>query len=91
VVGGTSASSPQWAGLVAIADQIAGKGLGQINPTLYTLASGANYSKYFYDVTNGNNQTDPTIQGYPATTGWDPITGLGTPNAATLVPALAGH
>src|SRR5580700_1046750 len=91
VVGGTSASSPQWAGLVAIADQIAGHGLGQINPTLYALASGANYSTYFYDVTNGNNQTDPTIPGYPATTGWDPITGLGTPNAATLVPALAGQ
>ena len=91
VVGGTSCSSPQWAGLVAIADQIAGHSLGQINPTLYTLASGPNYGTYFYDVTNGNNQTDPTVPGYPATTGWDPITGLGTPNAATLVPALAGH
>jgi len=91
VVGGTSCSSPQWAGLVAIADQIAGHGLGQINPTLYSLASGPNYGTYFYDVTNGNNQTDPAVQGYPATTGWDPITGLGTPNAATLLPALAGQ
>jgi len=89
VVGGTSASSPQWAALTAIADQIAGHGLGQINPTLYTLADGANYSTYFYDVTTGNNQTQLTIPGYPATTGWDPITGLGTPNAANLVPALA--
>jgi subtilase family serine protease len=91
VVGGTSCSSPQWAGLVAIADQIAGHGLGQINPTLYSLASGPNYGTYFYDVTNGNNQTDPTVPGYPATTGWDPVTGLGTPNAAMLVPVLAGH
>jgi len=91
VVGGTSSSSPQWAGLVAIADQIAGHSLGQINPTLYTLASGPNYGTYFYDVTNGNNQADPAVPGYPATTGWDPVTGLGTPNAATLVPALAGH
>jgi subtilase family serine protease len=90
VVGGTSASSPQWAGLVAIADQIAGHGLGQINPTLYQLAAGPNYGTYFYDVTTGNNQADPSIPGYPATTGWDPVTGLGTPNAATLVPALAG-
>ena len=89
VVGGTSSSSPQWAGLVAIADQIAGHGLGQINPTLYALASGPNYGTYFYDVTTGNNQADPTVPGYPATTGWDPVTGLGTPNAATLVPALA--
>jgi subtilase family serine protease len=90
VVGGTSSSSPQWAGLVAIADQIAGHGLGQINPTLYSLASGPNYGTYFYDVTTGNNQADPSIQGYQAGTGWDPVTGLGTPDAATLVPALAG-
>jgi subtilase family serine protease len=91
VVGGTSCSAPQWAGLVAIADQIAGHGLGPINPTLYALASGASYGSYFYDVTNGNNQDDPAVPGYPATTGWDPVTGLGTPNAAALVPALAGH
>jgi subtilase family serine protease len=90
VVGGTSASSPQWAGLVAIADQIAGHGLGLINPALYKLASGSNYGTDFFDVTTGNNTTDPTVQGYPATTGWDPVTGLGTPNAAALVPALAG-
>ena len=91
VVGGTSSSCPQWAGLVAIADQIAGHGLGQINSTLYALAAGPNYGTDFYDVTTGNNQADPSIPGYPATTGWDPVTGLGTPNAAALVPALAGH
>jgi subtilase family serine protease len=89
IVGGTSCSSPEFAGLVAIADQIAGHGLGLINPTLYALASGPNYGTYFYDVTTGNNQANPTVPGFPATTGWDPVTGLGTPNAATLVPALA--
>ena len=89
LVGGTSCSSPQFAGLVAIADQIAGHGLGLINPTLYSLASGPNYGTYFYDVTTGNNQADPDVTGYPATTGWDPVTGVGTPNAAALVPALA--
>lgn len=88
-VGGTSCSSPQFAGVVAIADQIAGHGLGQINPTLYRLAAGPNYGTYFFDVTTGNNQADPSIPGYPATTGWDPVTGLGTPDAATLAPALA--
>jgi subtilase family serine protease len=89
VVGGTSCSSPEFSGLVAIADQIAGHGLGLINPTLYSLASGPSYGTYFYDVTTGNNQADPAIPGYPATAGWDPVTGLGTPDAATLVPALA--
>ena len=89
VVGGTSSSCPQWAGLVAIADQIAGHGLGQINPTLYSLANSANYSSDFFDVTVGNNQTDPNIPGYSASQGWDPVTGLGTPDAANLVPALA--
>jgi subtilase family serine protease len=89
VVGGTSCSSPEFSGLVAIADQIAGHGLGLINPRLYQLAAGPNYGTYFYDVTTGNNQADPSVPGYPATTGWDPVTGLGTPNAAALVPALA--
>jgi subtilase family serine protease len=89
VVGGTSSSSPQFGAIVAIADQVAGHGLGQINPTLYALASGKNYGTYFYDVTTGNNTADPAVTGYPATAGWDPVTGLGTPNAANLVPALA--
>jgi len=89
IVGGTSCSAPQFAGLVAIADQIAGHGLGQINPTLYALANSANYGSDFFDVTTGNNQANPAVPGYPATTGWDPVTGLGTPDAANLVPALA--
>jgi subtilase family serine protease len=90
LVGGTSCSSPQFAGIVALADQVAGHGLGPINNTLYTLASNpADYAADFYDVTTGNNQADPDVTGFPATTGWDPVTGLGTPNAANLVPALA--
>lgn len=89
-IGGTSLSCPQWAALVAMADQKAGHGLGLINPRLYSLASTpATYANDFFDVTVGKNQTDPTIPGYPATKGWDPITGLGTPNAANLVPDLA--
>jgi subtilase family serine protease len=87
LVGGTSCSAPQFAGMVAIAAQIAGHGLGQINPTLYSLASGN--GTYFYDVTTGNNGPDPSIPGYNASAGWDPVTGLGTPDAANLVPALA--
>lgn len=88
-IGGTSLSCPQWAGLVAIADQINGGGLGLINPALYKVASNAGtYAKDFFDVKVGNNTADPSVPGYPATTGWDPITGLGTPDAAQLLPDI---
>ena len=94
VIGGTSSSAPQWAGLVAIADQINGDqgnrgGLGLINPGLYRI--GANASRYaadFYDVTVGSQTKAPDGTGFSASTGWDPVTGLGTPNAAVLVPDL---
>ena len=85
--GGTSLSCPQWAGIVALADQVNGGGLGLINPGLYKIgADPVRYANDFYDVTTGNNQADPDIPGYPATTGSKPVTGLGTPNAANLVP-----
>jgi len=88
-IGGTSLSCPQWAGLVAIADQINGGGLGLINPGLYKIgADPGRYAADFFDITTGNNTADPSIPGYPATTGWDPVTGLGTPNAANLLPDL---
>jgi subtilase family serine protease len=88
VVGGTSCSAPQWAGLVAIADQMAGKDLGYINPALYQIASDpSKYAADFFDVTIGNNTTS-SIPGYPASTGWDAVTGLGTPDAASLLPDL---
>jgi subtilase family serine protease len=93
-IGGTSLACPQWAGLVAIADQMNGGGLGLINPALYKLAADpSRYARDFYDVTTGNNTADPNVPGYPATTGWDPVTGLGTPNAAELLPdlVLAAH
>lgn len=88
-IGGTSLSCPQWAGLVAIADQMNGGGLGLINPALYKVAADpAKYAADYYDVTAGNNQTVASVPGYSATPGWDPVTGLGTPNAAMLLPAL---
>jgi subtilase family serine protease len=95
VVGGTSCSSPQWAGLIAIADQMAGTDLGYINPALYQIASDpGKYAADFFDVTIGDNQTS-SIPGYPASSGWDAVTGLGTPNAANLLPdlvaAATGH
>src|SRR5438445_4973129 len=57
-VGGTSASSPQWAGLIAIADQMAGRDLGFINPALYQLADNAStHAADFYDPFENCNQT----------------------------------
>ena len=88
VVGGTSCSAPQWAGLIAIADQMAGSDLGYINPALYAIAADpAKYANDFFDVTTGMNQTT-AIPGYSASQGWDAITGLGSPNAANLLPDL---
>ena len=88
-IGGTSLSCPQWAGLVAIAAQINGGGLGLINPGLYKIGADATrYAADFYDVNTGNNTLVSSVPGYPAGTGWDPVTGLGTPNAAVLLPDL---
>jgi subtilase family serine protease len=88
VVGGTSAGSPQWAGLIAMADQMAGRDLGFINPALYQIADNPGmYASDFHDVTTGSNQTS-TIPGYSASQGWDAVTGLGSPDAANLIPDL---
>lgn len=86
---GTSAASPQFAAMVSLADEMAGTNLGLINDSLYQLAASPDYGMYFNDVTVGNNQTSPSVPGYSASPGWDPVTGLGTPIAANLVPALA--
>ncbi|MEN8602577.1 S53 family peptidase [Microbacterium rhizosphaerae] len=89
VVGGTSLSSPAMAGIVAIAAQLNGGGLGLINPALYKIgADPTRYAADFFDVTTGNNTLDPSVPGYPATTGWDPVTGLGTINGENFVPDL---
>jgi subtilase family serine protease len=87
VVGGTSCGSPQWAGLIAIADQMAKKDLGYTNPALYQIANDpVKYANDYFDVTVGNNQLDPSIPGYSASPGWDAVTGLGSPNVANLLP-----
>lgn len=91
LAGGTSAGSPFWAGLMAIANQIAGRPLGYINPALYQIASSADYSTVFRDVTSGDNSFSSgsvNVQGYQAGPGWDATTGLGSPNAEKLIPLL---
>ena len=100
VSGGTSEATPEFAGIVAIADQYSRtrlhKGrLGLINPALYRLAR--SHAPGIVDVTRGNNTvafpTAPgkvtTVKGYAARRGYDLATGVGTINAARFVPELA--
>jgi subtilase family serine protease len=87
--GGTSAGSPQWAGLVADADQLKGGRVGAINSRLYGwAASGSLANRLFHDVTTGDNSFGD-ITGFGAGPGWDASTGLGTPKANALIPQLA--
>jgi subtilase family serine protease len=94
LIGGTSAGSPQWAGIVAIADQKAERSLGFINKALYDIGrSEEAYSASFHDVTSGTNSVveldasnhPVAIQGFNAGQGWDATTGLGSPIANRLV------
>jgi hypothetical protein len=92
-VGGTSAGAPAWAGLIALVNQgraALGKssiGTGQTygtNSVLYALAGGSSYTNPngdFFDIISGSN-------GNSATTGYDRVTGLGSPVANKLVPDL---
>jgi len=84
---GTSAGTPQWAGIIALADQAAGRRLGSINRWLYHIAKSDAYSSAFHDVTSGNNNF-VGILGFKAAPGWDAVTGLGTPRVANLIPLL---
>jgi subtilase family serine protease len=97
LIGGTSEASPLFSGIVAIADQAARHDLGWLNPRLYAL--GDSPFSPINDITLGNNtvtwvqpSTNQTItvQGYNATRGYDLASGLGTPDGARLVAALAG-
>ncbi|EKM54114.1 uncharacterized protein PHACADRAFT_257728 [Phanerochaete carnosa HHB-10118-sp] len=85
LVAGTSCSSPIFASIVSlINDRLAAQGkgpLGFLNPFLYGAAAST-----FTDITTGDNPGCNT-NGFPAEAGWDPVTGLGTPNFAALLQA----
>jgi hypothetical protein len=94
IFGGTSAATPEFSGLVAMADQVAGQSLGTINNELYKIPYGGG----LVDVTSGNNDlgsftnsdgTTQDVPGFDALPGYDLATGLGTIDAARFVPALA--
>jgi subtilase family serine protease len=97
LVGGTSEASPEFAGVVAMAAQLAHHGLGNINSRLYRLGQFGHFTGTV-DVTQGNNTFGPftnsdgtthTVQGFNAGPGYDLASGNGTIDAARFVPALA--
>jgi subtilase family serine protease len=89
---GTSEATPLFAGVVALAGQVAGHPLGLINPALYRM-SALGAAAGIVDVTEGNNtvsfSTVHTVAGFRARAGYDLASGVGTVNAARFVPELA--
>src|SRR6266700_3767543 len=93
IVGGTSAGSPQWAGITALANQARaslGKGpIGDLNPVLYSIYHSARYATDFHDITVGNDQLVGSSVGFSAGTGYDLASGIGTPIVDQLIVDLA--
>jgi subtilase family serine protease len=91
---GTSEATPLFAGIVALADQVAGHPLGLINPALYQLSAVG--APGIVDITSGNNTVSftqggvlHTVKGFAAGPGYDLASGVGTVDAAAFVPELA--
>jgi subtilase family serine protease len=91
---GTSEATPLFAGVVALADQVAGHPLGLINPALYRLS--AAHARGIVDVTSGDNTVSftqggrkHTVRGFAARRGYDLATGVGTVDARYFVYELA--
>lgn len=86
--GGTSFAAPMWAGYIALLNQqLASNGkadIGFLDPSLYAIGVGSSYDTDFHDITSG------TSGSYSAVTGYDLVTGWGSPNGVNLINALAG-
>jgi subtilase family serine protease len=87
-IGGTSEGSPQWAGIAADFDQVAGRPLGALNSKLYALGALRLLPSVLHDVTVGNTSYNG-VTGDSATPGWDLASGWGTPNLGQLGALLA--
>jgi kumamolisin len=79
--GGTSAVAPLWSGLIALVNQKLGHSIGYVNPIFYENFS-TKLMADFHDITTGNNGA------YSAAAGWDPCTGLGSPDGSKLLSAI---
>lgn len=92
IIGGTSAATPLWAGFTALVNQQAVANsqptVGFLNPALYAIGLGPNYTNCFHDITQGSNETTNSPHEYSAKNGYDLVTGWGTPNGTNLINAL---
>jgi len=100
-IGGTSLSAPTWGGYLALANEQAAQNatatgssaIGFINPTIYAIGQGSSYDNDFHDITSGSDTCDAnpscSTSSYTALTGYDLVTGWGSPNGQSLLNALA--
>ena len=91
---GTSEATPEFAGIVALTDQVAGRALGLINPYLYAMSQFG--APGLVDIASGNNTVTfrqggkwHTVAGFDAGSGYDLASGVGTVNGSLFVPELA--
>lgn len=88
--GGTSFAAPRWAGYLALANQQEeasfSTSLGFINLQIYPIGEGSGYSAAFHDITSGSNGTYSAVTGYDLVTGWGSPNGVGLINALTTTP-----
>ncbi|QEH34685.1 Pseudomonalisin precursor [Aquisphaera giovannonii] len=104
LVGGTSAATPLWAALAGLITQNTGKKLGWFTPVIYQVGAGNATNHAFHDITTGDNITSnqqispypgtdsgvllPTYLGYTTTTGFDLVTGWGSPQGSNFLAAI---
>jgi subtilase family serine protease len=94
--GGTSFATPRWAGFLALVNQQSvarGKAtVGFVNPMLYGIGTSTHYNYAFHDITSGSNPPEyGGGSGFNAVTGYDLVTGWGSPNGVGLINQLAGN
>ena len=93
-LGGTSLAAPTWAGYTALVNQqavaVGGSTIGFLNKLIYPIGVGSNYNTDFHDIVVGDNYNYASTSLYPAVTGYDLVTGWGSPNGQNLIEELAG-
>ena len=88
-IGGTSLSAPRWAGFLSLAnEQSNGHPIGFLNGTVYSLGQTSGYASTFHDITTGNDFNSSSPDLFSAVTGYDLVTGWGTPNGQAMLNTL---